>query len=67
MLAGFCSTRNFDLGMARHANGRGGSEALRRPLATTGGLGRQRGVSSSRGNRGGNKAAFGLAWQNSVS
>lgn len=30
-------------------------------------LGRQRGVSSSRGNRGGNQADFGLARQNNVS
>lgn len=61
MLAGSCSTRNFDFCVAKHPNGEKAFEK------SPGGLGRYQGVISSHGNLGGNKAKSGLAWQSCVS
>lgn len=64
VLAGSCGTRNFDFCVAKHLNG---ERALEEPPSHRGGLGRHRGVISSHGNLGGNKAKLGLAWQSCVS
>lgn len=64
VLAGSCSTRNFDFCVAEHPNG---EKAFEKTPSHQGRLGRYQGVIKSHGKLGGNKAKLGLAWQTCVS